>query len=200
VFVHDPTDSDPYVIPIGKQTLFPSHIFYTPCSGIWQSVWIESAPSNHITALHVQAGMDGLVNATVSSTGNSSVPVEIAVIERASNKTVATHNGVANTVCSFTVDSPSLWSPDSPTLYDLTVSMGADVVASYTGFRTVSRGIVNGVERPLLNGNFIFIFGTLDQGFWPDGIYTPPNREAMVYDLQTLKSLGFNALRKHVSP
>ena len=76
--------------------------------------------------------------------------------------------------------------------------MGKDEITSYTGFRTVSKERVNGVTRPLLNGEFVFLFGTLDQGFWPDGIYTPPNREAMVYDLQVLKRLGFNMLRKHV--
>lgn len=76
--------------------------------------------------------------------------------------------------------------------------MGNDEIASYTGFRTISKGEVDGIVRPLLNGEFIFQFGTLDQGFWPDGLYTPPNREAMVFDLQTLKSLGFNMLRKHV--
>jgi hypothetical protein len=72
-------------------------------------------------------------------------------------------------------------------------------VESYVGFRTISRGVVDGIERPLLNGEFIFMFGTLDQGFWPDGIYTPPNHEAMVYDLKMLKNLGFNMVRKHVS-
>ncbi|KAK0275242.1 hypothetical protein LTR35_011290 [Friedmanniomyces endolithicus] len=198
VFVHDPTDSDPYVIPIGKQTLHPSHIFYTPCSGIWQSVWIESAPSNYITQLDIAAGMDGQINATVSSSGNASAAVQIAVIDRKTNKTVATHNGASNVQCTFSVPSVSLWSPDSPTLYDITVSLGDDEISSYTGFRTIARGVVNGIERPLLNGEFIFQFGTLDQGFWPDGIYVPPNRDAMVYDLQTLKKLGFNMLRKHI--
>lgn len=77
--------------------------------------------------------------------------------------------------------------------------MGKDQVESYTGFRTISRGTVNGVVRPLLNGEFIFMFGTLDQGFWPDGIYLPPTKEAMVYDLKMLKNLGFNTVRKHVS-
>lgn len=77
--------------------------------------------------------------------------------------------------------------------------MEADHVRSYTGFRTISKGVVDGVVRPLVNGDFKFIFGTLDQGFWPDGIYTPPNREAMVYDLHVLKKLGFNMVRKHVS-
>ena len=77
--------------------------------------------------------------------------------------------------------------------------MGSDEVSSYTGFRTISKGKVDGIVRPLLNGEFIFQFGTLDQGYWPDGVYTPPNREAMVYDLEALKKLGFNMLRKHVS-
>jgi hypothetical protein len=76
--------------------------------------------------------------------------------------------------------------------------LGSDEIQSYAGFRTFSKGIVDGVVRPLLNGEFVFLFGTLDQGYWPDGIYTPPNREAMVYDLEMLKSLGFNMLRKHV--
>jgi len=102
----------------------------------------------------------------VSSSGNSSAQVQIDVIDRKSNKTVATHTGAANEQCTFAVDSVSLWSPDSPTLYDLKVIFGDDEVTSYTGFRTVSRGEVNGIQRPLLNGEFIFQFGTLDQGFW----------------------------------
>jgi len=81
----------------------------------------------------------------------------------------------------------------------VSVTLGDDVISSYTAFRTVSRGEVNGIQRPLLNGEFVFQFGTLDQGYWPDGLYTPPNREAMEYDLKMLKDLGFNMLRKHVS-
>ncbi|EMC97998.1 glycoside hydrolase family 2 protein [Baudoinia panamericana UAMH 10762] len=198
IFVHDPTDSDPYVIPIGKQTLHPSHIFYTPCSGIWQSVWIEAAPASHIAQLQVAAGMDGTVNATVYSSDSSNGAVQVSVIDRKTNATIATHSGTANTPSTFQVSSPSLWTPNTPNLYDIVVTMGSDTVTSYTGFRTISRGMVNGIERPLLNGEFIFLFGTLDQGFWPDGIYVPPNYEGMVYDLQTLKTLGFNMLRKHI--
>ncbi len=112
---------------------------------------------------------------------------------------VESYNGTSDAPFQFTVDSPKLWSPDVPTLYNLTVKLGDDEVRSYTGFRTISKGEVDGVVRPLLNGEFIFQFGTLDQGFWPDGIYTPPNREAMVYDLEVLKKLGFNMVRKHVS-
>ena len=113
-------------------------------------------------------------------------------------KEVATAESKSDREFTFVVHKPDLWSPDSPTLYDLTVKMGQDEVSSYTGFRTMSSGMVNGVQRPLLNGEFIFMFGTLDQGFWPDGIYLAPNKEAMVHDLKMLKGLGFNMLRKHV--
>ncbi|CZR53883.1 probable hydrolase [Phialocephala subalpina] len=198
VFVHDPTDSGDYVIPIGKQTLRPSHIFYTPCSGIWQSVWVEPAPANYITALDVNANMDGQVNVTVHSSSGAASPVSVTIYESGGEKAIATTNGTSDSPFQFTVSSTSLWSPDSPTLYNMSISFGSDTVRSYTGFRTISKGEVNGVVRPLLNGEPLFMFGTLDQGFWPDGIYTPPSREAMVYDLDVLKSLGFNMLRKHI--
>jgi beta-galactosidase/beta-glucuronidase len=128
---------------------------------------------------------------------NTTSNVQVTVHEN--GNVVATHSGPSNQPFQFNVDSPKLWSPSTPNLYNVTVKMGKDVVQSYTGFRTISKGTVDGVVRPLLNGEFIFMFGTLDQGFWPDGIYTPPTKEAMVYDLQLLKSLGFNMVRKHVS-
>jgi beta-galactosidase/beta-glucuronidase len=111
---------------------------------------------------------------------------------------VAMQGGNTDGVFEFKVDSPQLWSPSSPVLYNLTVKMGSDEVRSYTGFRTVSSGVVNGVQRPLLNGKFEFMFGTLDQGYWPDGLHLPPNLDAMVYDLKVLKDLGMNMVRKHV--
>ncbi|KAJ5678858.1 hypothetical protein N7462_007102 [Penicillium macrosclerotiorum] len=197
VFVHDPTDSGDYVIPVGKQTLNPSHIFYTPCSGIWQSVWVESAPLNHITQLDLDANMEGQVNMTVHTSAlNTTSNVRVTVHDN--GNIVATSRGPSNQPFQFKVDSPKLWSPDSPNLYSVTVELGKDRIQSYTAFRTISKGTVNGVVRPLLNGEFIFMFGTLDQGFWPDGIYTPPTKEAMVYDLQLLKKLGFNTVRKHI--
>lgn len=112
---------------------------------------------------------------------------------------VASHSGVSDQPVLFNVSDPNLWAPDAPNLYNVTVRMGDDEVHSYTGFRTISKGTIDGVVRPLLNGEFIFMFGTLDQGYWPDGLFTPPNREAMVYDLEVLKGLGFNMVRKHVS-
>ncbi|KFY62632.1 hypothetical protein V496_04490 [Pseudogymnoascus sp. VKM F-4515 (FW-2607)] len=198
VFVHDPTDSDGVVIPIGKQTLRPSHIFYTPCSGIWQSVWIEPAAANYITQLDLDANMDGQVSATVHSSNGKRTAVTVTVSDSGTNKTVGSYKGFSDSPFQFTVSSPNLWSPDSPTLYNIAVKMGKDEITSYTGFRTIAKDKVNGVVRPVLNGESVFMFGTLDQGYWPDGLYTPPNREAMVYDLEMLKGLGFNMLRKHI--
>ncbi|RWA07227.1 hypothetical protein EKO27_g7881 [Xylaria grammica] len=197
VDVFDPTDAQGYMIPVGKQTLNPSHIFYTPCSGIWQSVWLESVPAQHITQLDVAADMHGTVDVTVTTNGGSNNTVHITVTDD-SGKDVANARGRANKAFSFKVGSPSLWSPDSPTLYNLTVTVGDDKVTSYTGFRTIATGEIDGIKRPLINGEFFFQFGTLDQGFWPDGIHTPPNHEAMVFDIKQLKDLGFNMLRKHI--
>ncbi|KAE8147110.1 glycoside hydrolase superfamily [Aspergillus avenaceus] len=196
VFVHDPTDSGETVIPIGKQRLVPSHIFYRPCSGIWQSIWIEAAPGDYITRLDVDADMEGKVTITANSAGQNGVAVDVKVYD--GDKQVGHGQGTADKTFDFTVDNVKLWSPDSPKLYNVTVTMGEDEVHSYTGFRTISKGKVDGVVRPLLNGEFVFMFGTLDQGYWPDGLYTPPNREAMVYDLEVLKDLGFNMVRKHI--
>jgi len=201
VFIHDPTDSGDYVIPLGKQTLEPGHIFYRACTGIWQSVWIESAPSNYINDLHLSADMHGKVNVTVAASCNTTgktTTALVSILERNSTKAVATHQCQANIPCTFSVASPKLWSPDAPHLYDVIAQVGSDTVHSYTGFRTISKGVVNSVTRPILNGKPIFQMGTLDQGFWPDGLYTPPNREAQDYDLKVLKRLGFNMVRKHI--
>ncbi|KAF2873922.1 glycoside hydrolase superfamily [Massariosphaeria phaeospora] len=195
VFVHDPTDDGTTQIPIGKQTLNPSHIFYRPCSGIWQTVWLESAPKEHVTQLDVSADMNGLVNITAYSSGNASSPVEITIYEPNSEEVIATAKGSANSPFQFKVDSPQLWSPKSPTLYNITVKLGSDTIQSYTGFRTISSGEVGGIPRPLLNGEFLFQFGTLDQGWWPDGLMSPPSREAMVYDLEVLKEVGYNMIK-----
>ncbi|OBR04680.1 Glycosyl hydrolase family 2 [Colletotrichum higginsianum IMI 349063] len=204
VFVFDPTDEEGYVVPIGKQTRTPSHIFYRSCSGIWQTVWLESAPQNHITQLDVAADHKGHgkshprnLSVLVHSSSNSSSQVQIAVVDK-NGKTVGQGTGNSGTAFNFTVSSPSVWSPSTPNLYNITVRLGNDNVTSYTGFRTISTGVVNGIKRPLLNGEFIFMFGTLDQGYWPDGLHTPPSVEAMTYDLKILKKLGMNMVRKHI--
>ncbi|KAF2119323.1 glycoside hydrolase superfamily [Lophiotrema nucula] len=198
VWVYDPTDTGDNQIPLGKQSLAQDHIFYTPCSGIWQTVWLESAPADYISQLDISADMNGKVNVTVLNGGNSSVPVEVTVHKKDSTDVKATGKGTSGSTFQFTVDSPDLWSPDDPNLYNLTIKLGSDIVQSYTGFRTIEKGRVDGVLRFILNGEPIFPFGTLDQGFWPDGIYLAPTYEALTYDIKILKDIGYNMLRKHI--
>ncbi|KAK8068987.1 glycoside hydrolase superfamily [Apiospora phragmitis] len=188
VHVFDPTDSMGYNIPMGKQRVNPSHIFYRACTGIWQTVWMESVPKNYIQKLDISADADGKVKMQVATSGgNDKVSISIVGDEGVS---IMSHEASGNTPIEFVVDSPKLWSPR--------LTYSDDEVTSYTGFRTVSVGEVNGIVRPLINGKFFFHFGTLDQGYWPDGLHTPPSREAMVYDLEVLKSLGLNMVRKHI--
>ncbi|KAK8022958.1 Glycoside hydrolase family 2 immunoglobulin-like beta-sandwich [Apiospora marii] len=196
VHVFDPTDSMGYNIPMGKQRVNPSHIFYRACSGIWQTVWMESVPQNYIQKLDISADMDGKVKMQVATSGGND-KVSVSVVGK-EGVAIMSHEGTGNSPIEFVVDSPELWSPDSPNLYNLSIKLGDDEVTSYTGFRTVSVGEVNGIQRPLINGKFFFHFGTLDQGYWPDGLHTPPSREAMVYDLEVLKGLGLNMVRKHI--
>ncbi|KAA8636834.1 hypothetical protein SMACR_00262 [Sordaria macrospora] len=197
VLVRDTTDEPGSYTPHGKQTRTPSHIFYTPCTGIWQSVWMESVPvDNYVSDLEVAADMEGKVTMTVHSSSNASTSVKVSVLQ--DGQEIATTDASSDQEFSFQVTSPKLWSPDSPVLYNISVTMGDDQVTSYTGFRTISKGVVNGIQRPLLNGKFVFQFGPLDQGYWPDGIYLPPTEEAMLYDLDLIKSLGMNMVRKHI--
>lgn len=135
---------------------------------------------------------------TAHSSRGGGNALQVSIYNR-DGQLVGEQRGHADAELKLQVRSPDLWTPSTPTLYDITVKMDQDEVKSYTGFRTISKGRVNGIQRPLLNGDFVFIFGTLDQGYWPDGLYTPPSREAMIYDLKMLKSLGFNMVRKHVS-
>lgn len=138
-----------------------------------------------------------LVTMTVYSSSKTMTAVKVSILENGTE--VATHDASSDQEFSFQVPDPKLWSPNSPTLYNISVTMGDDQITSYTGFRTISKGVVNGIQRPLLNGKFVFQFGPLDQGYWPDGIYLPPTEEAMLYDLDLIKSLGMNMVRKHVS-
>lgn len=101
-------------------------------------------------------------------------------MEKDTKKVVATHTGDSRSMISFKVDSPKLWSPDTPHLYDVSIKLGEDEINSYTGFRSISKEAINGVQRIMLNGKAFFPFGTLDQGYWPDGLYTPPTYDAMV--------------------
>jgi beta-galactosidase/beta-glucuronidase len=179
----------------GKQVLKPAGIWYTPVSGIWQTVWLEQVPEKHIISAKITPSISGKVAISLETAGGSG---EATVTASLAGKEVARTTGPSDSI-QLTIPEPKLWSPDSPTLYDLTIRFGNDEVKSYTGLRetTVIKD-ADGHLRLALNGKEIFHWGTLDQGWWPDGLLTPPSDEAMVSDIKFLKDAGFNTIRKHI--
>ncbi len=197
VEVFDPTDAGTQ--PRGKQVLHPGGIMYTPTSGIWQTVWLEPVARTHVESLLLVPDVDaGCLRLTVGGTGT------VEAVATDDGKQVAEVSGSAGAELKLDIPEPRLWSPDSPHLYDLRVSLKSggktvDEVTSYFGMRKIALGKdENGVTRLMLNGKFVFQVGPLDQGFWPDGIYTAPTDEALRWDVETMKKLGFNCARKHV--
>jgi len=203
VRVWDPTDKG--CQPRGKQVSNPGHIWYTPVSGIWQTVWLEPVPEYAIENIRTTPDIDGgklTVETTVNS-HNVTDRIEVKVLD--GNKVIA--SGSALNHASVEIPMPAdckLWTPDSPALYDLEVSFYvngklSDKVKSYTAMRKFStRRDEKGYMRLQLNNKDIFHFGPLDQGWWPDGLYTAPTDEALRYDIQKTKELGFNMIRKHL--
>ncbi|MFJ1602724.1 PA14 domain-containing protein [Streptomyces sp. NPDC088253] len=197
VGVYDPTDSasgeNP---PLGKQRLDPSGIWYTPTSGIWQTVWMEPVAPDHVDSLKLTPDVDG-GRLTVEPKGvRDGLPVTATAYE--GGRKVATVTGRTGQPLTLKITHPRLWSPDDPFLYDLRVSVGRDRVGSYFGMRSISVEKVDGTPRTVLNGKPVFMMATLDQGFWPDGLYTAPTDKALAYDLRMHKEMGFNAVRKHI--
>jgi hypothetical protein len=197
VRVTDATDQKGAYQLHGKQRLNPKGIFYTPVSGIWQTVWIEEVPSLHVDHVKVSTKASGRITVAVTLDGyGKGDNIEVMVLHRGDE--MAGKKGKEG-VFEITVPNPRLWSPEQPNLYDLRITAGTDVVHSYFGIRET--GIEKDSEghwRFTLNGNPIFHWGTLDQGWWPDGLLTPPSEEAMVSDIQFLKDAGFNTIRKHI--
>lgn len=197
VFVHDPTDSLGDNIPLGKQRTVNTHMFFEGCSGIWGSVWLESVPSSYITSVDVNGDKRGVLSGVVSTnTKDSHSHFKLEVHD--DDKVIASYTHPTNTPFEFQIDSVKLWNISSPHLYSLTISTGSDKVESYVGFRSIEKGMVDGKLKPLLNGEFVFTFSTLDEGYWPDGLYTPPSEAALLYDIDYLKKLGFSGIRKHI--
>ncbi len=202
VAVWDPTDAG--VQPRGKQVRNPGGIFYTSVTGIWQTVWLEPVPQTAITDLIVVSDpVAGGVSVTVTGDavwGDDRVQLEVLT----GTRVIASASGAPDSVVGVRMPEARLWSPDDPFLYDLRIRLlraGAvvDEVESYVGIRSISVGEdADGITRLLLNGGFVFQSGPLDQGYWPEGLYTAPTEEAMVYDLHMIQAMGFNMLRKHV--
>ena len=181
----------------GKQVVSPSGIWYTPVTGIWQTVWLETVPADHVSALRITPRINGTVTIEINP-GAAACTVPATVTTSLRIQTVATATAHGNRI-NLTIPSPQLWSPDSPTLYDLVIRFGDDTVSSYVGLRETSvMKDSDGRLRLALNGKPLFHWGTLDQGWWPDGLLTPPSDAAMRSDLEFLKAAGFNTVRKHI--
>ncbi|WP_329061286.1 PA14 domain-containing protein [Streptomyces sp. NBC_01429] len=197
VGVYDPTDAkDGENPPIGKQRLDPSGIWYTPSSGIWQTVWMEPVAADHIGSLKLTPDVPGQKLAVEVRGLSDGIPVTATAYN--GKRKVATVSGRSGTALSVPVRDPRLWSPDDPHLYRLEVKAGADTVGSYFGMRSIAVEKVDGTPRTLLNGKPTFLMATLDQGFWPDGLHTAPTDEALAFDLKEHKRLGYNSVRKHI--
>jgi len=202
VAVWDPTDAGTQAR--GKQVREPRGIFYTSVTGIWQTVWLEPVPAAAILGYVATPDVDGSrVLVTVRAPQAASGDRVVAILT-ADAREVARDLGEPGKAIALPVPDPRLWSPEDPFLYDLDLRLVRgtavlDRVTGYVGLRKIAVGRdTHGVTRLLLNDRFVFQSGPLDQGYWPDGLYTAPTEEAMVSDLRTLKAMGFNMLRKHV--
>ncbi|WP_291585159.1 glycoside hydrolase family 2 protein [Bacteroides sp.] len=202
VKVWDPTDDGTQ--PRGKQVKAPRTIWYTPVSGIWQTVWLEPVGERYITSLKILPDIDYnrlFVSLDMNKVSPNDI-VEVNVLSEGCN--VASGRSLVLQPVELYLKNVQLWSPDSPFLYDMEVLLYhegkvVDRVKSYAAMRKYStRKDKNGIVRLQLNNKDIFHFGPLDQGWWPDGLYTAPTDEALLYDIQKTKDLGFNMIRKHI--
>ncbi len=201
VAVSDPTDDGPQ--PRGKQVNQPNSIWYTPVTGIWQTVWLESVPQTYIRSTKQTPDFDN--NALL-------VRVDIAEFQSGDKIRVSAKDGdkkigeqeSSTPEIRVPLSNVKPWTPDSPTLYDLEVTIirkgkVVDRIQSYFAMRKISmRPDRDGIQRMLLNDEFLFQYGPLDQGWWPDGLYTAPTDEALKFDVVKTKEMGFNMIRKHV--
>lgn len=199
VKVYDPTDQG--IWPHGKQVLNPANIYYTPSSGIWQTVWLEAVPENYIKDLKFTPDIDkAVLNITVNAPDG--YDVEVTALDNNNNS--GNIKGKTNVALQLPVKNAKLWTPLQPFLYDLQVKLvkgnqTIDEVKSYFGMRKVSVGKdEKGFYRIFLNNQYVYNLGTLDQGFWPDGLYTAPTDEALKFDIEAIKAMGFNTIRKHI--
>lgn len=202
VSVWDPTDT--YGQERGKQTLNPRGIFYTPISGIWQTVWIEPVPKDYIRAIKMTPDIDSRELSIGIETGGENKGLEFEAIVYESGKEIAIEKGIASDTIRLKISNQRLWSPESPFLYDIKIQLiengkTTDGIKSYFGMRKFSIDKDDrGIKRLFLNNEPLFQNGVLDQGYWPDGLYTAPTDEALSFDVEMTKKLGFNMTRKHI--
>ena len=183
VYVFDELDTA--VLPYGKQKEKRGGMWYTPVTGIWQTVWLESVPEKYIESLEIKTVNDTAI-IKVNAISNGEVICEGKVFP------------IVNGAATVKIDTPEYWSPENPRLYNFTVIAGEDEVQSYFALRTLEIKRVDGILRLCLNGKPYFFHGLLDQGYFPDGIFTPATEKGFENDILAMKELGFNMLRKHI--
>lgn len=200
VAVHAPVDGANVMV--GKQRLKPEGIFYTAASGIWQSVWLEPVPTTSLAQLTFTPARSLDAFTVTSKLRGGSGDVTLHVTAYADGKPVGEASGRADKPLHLAIAHPRLWSPRDPFLYTFKAAIARgdqrDEVTSYAGLRTIAIEKVGGRNRIVLNGKPTFLLATLDQGYWPDGIYTAPTDAALKFDIQKTRDLGFNTIRKHI--
>lgn len=202
VRVWDPTDEGPQ--PRGKQVRKPGGIWYTPVTGIWQTVWLESVPKTHIVSTKQTPDIDAKTLSVAVNVESPQPGDRIRVTAFDGKNKVSEKEANAEDEISLAITSPRLWSANTPFLYDLKIELirdrkVIDQADSYFAMRKSSIGPdKNGIQRMLLNNRFVFQYGPLDQGWWPDGLYTAPTEDALIFDIKKTREMGFNMIRKHI--
>lgn len=202
VRVWDPTDDGPQ--PRGKQLNKPQGIWYTPVTGIWQTVWLESVPKTHIVSTRHTPDIDARTVAISANVAAAQAGDKLKIIVLDGENIVLEKETGIDAEGILKITNPKLWSTKMPFLYDLKIALirggkVIDEVGSYFAMRKSSMAAdENGIQRMLLNNEFVFQYGPLDQGWWPDGLYTAPTEEALIFDILKTKEMGFNMIRKHI--
>lgn len=202
VRVWDPSDAGPQ--PRGKQVKDPKGIWYTPVTGIWQSVYVLEVPSGYISSTYSMTDWENSVQVFYPEVTNLKEGQEVEVSLHDGENLVASFRGQPNKPLSVRLENPKTWSPDDPFLYDVVIKIFegkkvVDQVSSYAAYRDIRMAKdEDGHHRMFLNGKPLFQYGPLDQGWWPDGLYTAPTDEALLFDIEKTKEMGFNMIRKHV--
>ncbi|MBR6657614.1 MAG: glycoside hydrolase family 2 [Oscillospiraceae bacterium] len=178
-----------FVLPYGKQSAKRGGMWYTPVSGIWQTVWIESVPEKHITFVDIKTGKD-FAEFSIKGISEGTISVK-------TSKKVISEN-FSGGKARIEIKNPKVWSPKYPYLYECEITAGEDRIETYFSLRTLSTKEIDGIPRLCLNGKPYFFHGLLDQGYWSDGIFTPASPVCYEKDILAAKSLGFNTLRKHI--
>lgn len=202
VKVWDPTDEGPQ--PRGKQVRKPEGIWYTPVTGIWQTVWIEAVPETYIVSTRHTPDIDKQIVSIEVELKNAKAGDKLRISAWEGQEKAAEQEAEAGSKVLLNISDQKLWSPENPFLYDLKISLirkgkVIDEVKSYFAMRksSIEKG-TDGIQRMMLNNKFVFQYGPLDQGWWPDGLYTAPTDEALKFDIEKTKEMGFNMIRKHI--